>query len=416
MGCDRMQTRRSRDLSVMTPSNPTPAAEEARLAWLALVLTPGMGPTRSMRTVSSLGSAERIFRASLTELESTGIPAESAQFLFDGRARTAALEEANRIADQQALYLTPEDPAYPERLLNIYDPPPVLWVRGDAAQLARAGIAVVGTRSPSPYGAGMAEMLSRDLARRGLVVMSGMARGVDTCAHKGALEAGGATVAVWGTGIDVIYPKENKKLAEQIVAQGGTIVSEFPLGTFPAPQNFPIRNRTLSGMSVGVLVVEGGEHSGTRITARCALEQGRDVYAVPGNVTNKNAWGPNTLIKQGAKLTATWEDVWEDLPSQIRVEMEQATEAALQAQNRSNESSAGGTASLLFEQPGPGQLSEHERLVIQELRQDESLQLDDLIERLERKLVSGEIFTALFELELAGRIKQMPGKNYVRCF
>jgi DNA processing protein len=246
--------------------------------------------------------------------------------------------------------------------------------------------------------------------------MSGMARGVDTCAHKGALEAGGATVAVWGTGIDVIYPKENKKLAEQIVAQGGAIVSEFPLGTFPAPQNFPIRNRTLSGMSVGVLVVEGGEHSGTRITARCALEQGRDVYAVPGNVTNKNAWGPNTLIKQGAKLTATWEDVWEDLPSQIRLEMEQATEAALQAQNRSNESSGGGTASLLFEQPGPGQLSEHERLVIQELRQDESLQLDDLIERLERKLVSGEIFTALFELELAGRIKQMPGKNYVRCF
>ena len=141
-----------------------------------------------------------------------------------------------------------------------------------------------------------------------------MARGVDTCAHKGAVEAGGKTVAVWGTGIDVIYPKENKKLAEQIVASGGAIVSEFPLGTFPAPQNFPIRNRTLSGMSVGVLVVEAAEYSGTRITARCALEQGRDVYAVPGNATNKNAWGPNTLIKQGAKLTATWEDIWEDLP------------------------------------------------------------------------------------------------------
>jgi DNA processing protein len=391
----------------------------ARLAWLALVLTPGMGPTRSMRSVKRMGAAERVFEASLTELESTGMPAEAAQFLFDGRARAAAEEEAARIAEQQAIYLTPEDAAYPERLLQIYDPPPVLWVRGEVSQLGRAGIAVVGTRQPSPYGAGMAEMLSRDLARRGMVVMSGMARGVDTCAHKGALEAGGATVAVWGTGIDVIYPKENKKLAEQIVAQGGAIVSEFPLGTFPAPQNFPIRNRTLSGMSVGVLVVEGGEYSGTRITARCALEQGRDVYAVPGNVTNKNSWATNTLIKQGAKLTASWEDIWEDLPSQIRLEME----TALEQREGANESSAGKSASL-FSGPtraagGDGMglpLSEHERLVIQELRQDESLQLDELIERLEQTLSSGEIFTALFELELGGRVKQMSGKNYVRCF
>ncbi len=219
----------------------------------------------------------------------------------------------------------------------------MIWVRGDVRLLSRAGIAVVGTRQPTPYGAGMAEMLSRDLARRGMVIMSGMARGVDSCAHKGALEAGGATVAVWGTGIDVIYPKENKKLAEQIVAQGGAIVSEFPLGTFPAPQNFPIRNRTLSGMSVGVLVVEGGEYSGTRITARCALDQGRDVYAVPGNATNKNAWGPNTLIKQGAKLTASWEDVWEDLPTQVRMELE----AAAEAQAGRNESSGEGSTSFI---------------------------------------------------------------------
>jgi DNA processing protein len=255
----------------------------------------------------------------------------------------------------------------------------------------------------------MAEMLSRDLARRGVSILSGMARGVDTCAHKGALGAPGPTVAVWGTGIDVIYPKENKRLAEQIVEQGGAIVSEFALGTFPAPQNFPIRNRTLSGMSVGVLVVEGSEYSGTRITARCALEQGRDVYAVPGNATSKNAWGPNTLIKQGAKLTATWEDVWEDLPTQVRQELEDALE-------RRNESPAVGGASLFGEQLQTAPLSDHERLVIQELRRDESLQLDDLIERLESKMVSGEIFTALFELELAGRVKQMPGKNYLLSF
>ena len=396
----------------MTENHSIANRDEARLGWLALVLTPQMGPTRCARAVQRLGAAERVFTASLTELEGAGLPAQAAQFCFDGRAREAALKEAAHTTEQQASYLTPEDEAYPQRLLEIYDPPPVLWVRGNLALLNRAGIAVVGTRQPTPYGSGMAEVISRDLARRGMVVMSGMARGVDTCAHKGALDAGGATVAVWGTGVDVIYPRENKKLAEQIVAQGGAIVTEFPLGTFPAPQNFPIRNRTLSGMSVGVLVVEAAEHSGTRITARCALEQGRDVYAVPGNATNKNAWGPNTLIKQGAKLTATWEDIWEDLPSQVRVQLEDE----LQAQAGQNESSGGVSASLFTEPVAGTPLSEHERLVIQELRQDEALQLDELIERLEARMVSGEIFTALFELELAGRVKQMPGKNYVRCF
>lgn len=147
----------------------------------------------------------------------------------------------------------------------------------------------------------MAEMLARDLAVRRLVIFSGMARGVDTAAHKGALAAKGKTVAVWGTGIDVIYPKENKRLAEDIIANGGTIVSEYPLGTFPAPQNFPVRNRILSGMSVGVLVIEAGEHSGTRITARLAMEQNRDVYAVPGNVTNKNAWGAEYADQTGGE-------------------------------------------------------------------------------------------------------------------
>ena len=382
---------------------------EARVAWMALVLTPGMGPTRCTRAVQRLGGdAERLFGASLTELEGLGLPASAAQFVFDGRARKAAVEEIGRLTDAGAAFLTMDDEEYPARLMEIFDPPPVLWVRGDASILNRAGIAVVGTRNPTPYGAGMAEMLSRDLAKRGVVIQSGMARGVDTCAHKGAVEAGGKTVAVWGTGIDVIYPKENKKLAEQIVASGGAIVSEFPLGTFPAPQNFPIRNRTLSGMSVGVLVVEAAEYSGTRITARCALEQGRDIYAVPGNATNKNAWGPNTLIKQGAKLTATWEDIWEDLRSQDRLALEEQLE-----------SKAGQTASLFSVDGSSGDaqpMSEHERLVFSELRADEAVQLDELIERLEPKMVSGEIFTALFELELAGRVKQLPGKNYVRCF
>jgi len=381
--------------------------ERTRMAWMALMLTPGMGPTRIWKAMKRLGSGSRVFAATLTELEVAGMPAQSAQFVFEGKARAAAEDELKRVAEAGGTVLTPEDAGYPERLREIYDPPAVLWIRGSVELLSRPGIAVVGTRQPSPYGAGMAELLSRELAQRRMVILSGMARGVDTAAHKGALEAGGKTVAVWGTGIDVIYPKENKKLAEQIVATGGTIVSEYPMGTFPAPQNFPIRNRILSGMSVGVLVIEAAEYSGTRITARCAMEQNRDVYAVPGNVTNKNAWGPNTLIKQGAKLTATWEDIWEDLPSEIKLQLEDE-----QAVAAGGESNLKETASLFNDPPLP----EHERQVFSELRHDESTQLDELIERLEPKLGSAEIFAALFELELAGRVRQLPGKNYVRAF
>jgi DNA processing protein len=399
------------------------ARELSRLAWMALTLTPAMGPRRVARAVERLGHAERVFEASLTELEALGMPANAAQFVFDGRARAAAEDEVKRIEDEPgACFLTREDEAYPERLREIFDPPPVLWIRGNVELLARPGIAVVGTRYPTVYGSGMAEMLARDLALRGLTILSGMARGIDTAAHKGALAAKGqvgnrgTTVAVWGTGIDVIYPKENKKLAEEIVATGGTIVTEFPFGTFPAPQNFPLRNRILSGLSVGVLVIEAGEFSGTRITARCAMEQNRDVFAVPGNVTNKHAWGPNTLIKQGAKLTATWEDVWEDLPTQIRLQLEDELSAQRSSANGTaspaNESNGAHTASLFNEKP----LAEPERMVFERLRQDESLQLDELIEVLDGELASPEIFAALFELELAGRVKQLPGKNYVRSF
>ncbi|WP_213806244.1 DNA-processing protein DprA [Granulicella sp. dw_53] len=395
-----------------------PAREVARLAWMALMMTPGMGALRIKRSMERLELAERLFEASLTELEGVGMPARSAQFVADGRARAAAEEEIQRVTAAGGSVLAFEDEAYPERLREIYDPPAVLWIRGNVDLLARPGIAVVGTRQPSPYGAGMAELLARDLANRRITILSGMARGVDTAAHKGALDAGGKTVAVWGTGIDVVYPKENKRLAESIVAAGGTIVSEYPLGTFPAPQNFPIRNRILSGMSVGVLVIEAGEYSGTRITARCAMEQNRDVFAVPGNVTNKNAWGPNTLIKQGAKLTATWEDVWEDLPSEILVQLEEEM-AVAGSRAGNNESKSQGSASLFsgsgFDGDGKP-MPEHERMVYQRLRHDEPLQLDELIEGLEAELGSAEIFAALFELELSGKVKQLPGKNYVRCF
>jgi DNA processing protein len=375
--------------------------DEERLAWLALVLAPGLGPKRILDAVKQLESASQIFTLPLTALEGLRFPAQAAQFIFDGKARHAAEEEWARVAAQGATLVTYSCAAYPERLKEIYDPPPVLWVRGATSLLSRPGIAIVGTRHPTPYGTGIAEMLARDLAVRRLLIISGMARGIDSCAHKGALAARMPTVAVWGTGIDVVYPKENKKLAEEILSTGGAIVSEMPMGTFPAPQNFPRRNRILSGLSVAVLVVEAGENSGTRVTARCAAEQNRDLYAVPGNVTNKGSWTPNTLIKQGAKLVATWEDVWEDLPSQVRLELEAEAPA---------ESKSPTTASLLPEQV----LRPEEAMVLEVLRVDESLQIDEILDLLETQLTSSEVFTALFELEITGRVRCMPGKNYVR--
>ena len=380
-----------------------PALNLRRNLWLGLALTPALGPVRARKLVEHFGGIEPVYRASLTGLEGAGLRAESAQCIALGKALELAEEELVRAASAGAEIVTLDDDAYPTALKNIYDPPLVLYVRGNTAILSMPGIAVVGTRHPTPYGIGMANRLSCDLATRGMVIISGMARGVDTAAHRGALEGKGKTIAVWGTGVDVPYPRENRKLAEQIVDTGGAIVSEFAVGTFAAPQNFPIRNRIISGLSIGVLVVEAGEYSGTRITARNALEQSRDVFAVPGNVTNKNSWGPNTLIKQGAKLTATWEDIWEELPSQVRVKLEDSVPGATEIPE---------TASLFSND----QFSPAEKQVYKLLRQDEAVQLDELIEQLEPSVSSSEIFAALFELELAGKVKQLPGKNYVRAF
>ena len=377
------------------------AAERQRL-WLALSLTPQLGPTRGRRLVEHFGDIERVFRASLTELEAAGLPAASAQSVALGKSYELAEDECVKTAEAGARIVAIGDPEYPQRLMEIYDPPLALRVRGDASILSQPGIAVVGTRHPTPYGLGMAERLSCDLAARGLIIVSGLARGVDTAAHRGSVNARGKTIAVFGTGVDEIYPRANKKLAEQILEFGGALISEFPTGTFPAPQNFPIRNRILSGISVGVLVIEAGEYSGTRITSRCALEQCREVFAVPGNVTNKLAWGPNTLIKQGAKLVATWEDVWEELPTEIRLQVGPVAEAP--ATDRQ------GTASLFDQQEMPAQ----ERKVYALLRADESVHIDELIENLDGRLSSAEIFSALFELEMASKIRQMPGKYYVR--
>lgn len=382
----------------------TPGTSTA-IYWLALSLTPGLGPTRGRKLVQHFGNPQDVFHASLTELEGLGLQAQSAQSIALGKSLELAHEGYAKAAGAKVEILTKDDAAWPARLSEIYDPPLVLYVRGNSGSLSCPGIAIVGTRHPTPYGIGMAERLACDLAMRGLVIFSGMARGVDAYAHRGALKGPGVTVAVFGTGVDVIYPKENRKVAESILAGGGALVSEFPLEAFPAPQNFPIRNRIISGLSLGVLVVEAAEYSGTRITARCALEQGRELFAVPGNVISKNSWGPNTLIKQGAKLTATWEDVWEELPAAIKEQLESQKPVA--ASDKSPQ-----TGNLLAEE----RLSPGEKAVLALLKGHEATHIDEIIEKLEPQISSSEVFTVLFELELNGKIKQMPGKNFVKSF
>lgn len=382
---------------------PVCKTSETSTQWLALALTPGLGPTKARRVIEFFGSVQALFQASLTELEAAGLRAVSAQSLATGRAMELAQDELGKAAAAGAQIVALDDPKYPTQLKQIYDPPLILYVRGNDGVISQPGIALVGTRHPTPYGSGMSERLACDLAARGLVIFSGMARGIDTAGHRGAIAGKGKTVAVWGTGVDVVYPKENARLVDQILALGGAVISEFPIGTFAAPQNFPIRNRIISGISLGVLVVEAAEYSGTRITARCALEQNREVFAVPGNVTNKGSWTPNALIKQGAKLVATWEDVWEELPADVRL--------TLQPQG-ADESQTAQTASLF----GETELLPHEKKIFALLKADEATHIDEIVERLEPALSSSEIFAALFELELAGKVKQLPGKNFVKSF
>ena len=244
-----------------------------KLQWLALLLTPGIGAGRARKLLEHFGEIDRLFAASLTELEG-GLPAAAAQGIGSGRSLESAAEEYDRAREFGPAVIVPGDVEYPKHLLEIYDPPLALYLKGDAQVIDKPGVSVVGTRRPTPYGVSMAERLACDLAARGLIIFSGMARGVDTAAHRGALNAHGRTVAIWGTGIDEVYPKENRKLADQILASGGAIITEFPLGTFPAPQNFPVRNRIISGISLGVLVIEAAEYSGTRVTARSLWSRG----------------------------------------------------------------------------------------------------------------------------------------------
>jgi DNA processing protein len=301
-----------------------------------------------------------------------------------------------------------QDQRYPPRLRQIFDPPTVLFAIGRTELMSTPSIGVVGTRSPTPYGMAAAERLSADLSRAGLTIVSGMARGIDASAHQAALKEGGDTVAVLGCGVDVVYPSNNRRLYDDI-AKKGLLLSEFPIGAPAFPQNFPIRNRIVSGLSIGVLIVEGAQHSGSAITAKLAMDQGREVFAVPGNITSKMSWGPNLLIKEGgAKLVQEWSDITNELPTAVRREL------VLKAQQK-----------MLIEgleplpEASPGGPDEPQkalgRKLLNSLQVDEPKQLDGLLESFEG-VSSSELISALFELEMNGLVRQLPGKKFVKVW
>jgi DNA processing protein len=276
-----------------------------------------IGPVLARRLLTALGSPENIFHASLKELKTVeDIGDERAKKIIEFDQWEVVQREIDGIMKNNAKLITINDSSYPEGLRYLYDAPLILYVKGDFKETDRYAIAIVGSRTPTHYGIHMAEEMSYALASYGLTIVSGMARGIDSASHRGALKAKGRTIAVLGSGIDIPYPPENRELMNMI-ASSGAVISEFPLGIQPEKGNFPRRNRIISALSAGVIVIEATQDSGSLITVGYALEQGKEVFAVPGNVTSKNSKGTNDLIKKGAKLVENAEDVIEELKPQI---------------------------------------------------------------------------------------------------
>jgi DNA processing protein len=369
--------------------------------WIALNMIRGIGPRTANQLLDRFGSPAAVFAASRQALQKEGLKADTIQELHDSSILDKANAEIERLDRLKARVITRDDEAYPPLLREIHDPPIALYVRGDLARACgQPCLAIVGSRRCSTYGVNAAQSLSRDLAANGLTIVSGLARGIDAAGHRGALEAGGLTIAVVGTGLETTYPREHKKLEEEILAEGA-VISEFPLGTPPLPQNFPYRNRILSGLGFGVMIVEAAEHSGSLITARLAYEQGREVFAVPGNITSQTSFGPNYLIKDGAKLVQHWRDVVEELPRDIK-ERILGVKAGSPAEAPSN-------VQPLFESVA---FSENERTVFDLLAPDVPAHIDQLL--LSSGLNQSELLSALLSLEMKDRIKELPGKSFIK--
>ncbi|MEJ7623438.1 MAG: DNA-processing protein DprA [Pyrinomonadaceae bacterium] len=365
--------------------------------WIALNMTPGIGPRAATKLLERFGSADAVFHARRSELESLRMRPETIESLIKREFEAKAASELERVKEIGGDVLILDDGSYPALLREIDDPPPVLYVKGDwQACFDQPGIGVIGSRNCSTYGMNASEMLSRDLASRGITIVSGLARGIDSAAHRGAIAGAGRTIAVMGTGIDGVYPKENRRLVDEIIASGGCLVSQFPIGTPPLKDNFPYRNRIISGLSLGVLIVEANERSGSLITARLASEQNREVMAVPGNITSGNSFGTNYLIKSGAKLVQQWQDVVAELPSEIS--------AAILPPRIARAERA--------EEQVPRDMSENEQKVWAILKPDGRSHIDHLLSM--SGLSFGELNAALVGLDIRDLIRVLPGKHYAR--
>lgn len=366
---------------------------EDKLFWIWLNNVPGIGARRFYKLIEYYETPEQLFYATDEDLQPAAkLLGYKAMATLQEFRRDEALEKARKIMEQLDLtILTLLSPDYPPLLKSIYDPPPILYCKGKPLEYNRPAIAVVGSRLSSQYGRTTARKISCELARSGVIVVSGMARGIDTMAHKGALDVkGGYTIAVLGGGVDYIYPAENDALYRSILDQG-TVISEYPPGAKPTPGNFPARNRIVSGLSAGTLVVEAGVKSGALITVDCALEQGRDVYALPGNIGSPYSQGTNKILKEGAKLVTSADDILEDLTSIFNFEGQPAPAS-----------------------PPPKLapvLDLFETLVYNAL-QDEEKGLEELIQL--TKLPVGQLNGILTLMEIKGIIKKLPGKIFAK--
>lgn len=357
--------------------------------WLALSLTPGVGIILMKRLLDRFKTPEAVFRAPLKELlKIEGLGERVAGEIKKGPLDKVVEKELSLLRSVGGKILTLQDDGYPKRLKDVYDPPPVLYVRGELKKEDELAVAIVGSRKTSPYGRWITEKVGQELARHGVTIVSGMARGIDSVAHKGALLGGGRTIAVLGCGIDVIYPPENRTLFQQIIDQGA-ILSEFPMGSPPEAGHFPRRNRIISGLSIGVVIVQAKADSGSLITAGYALEQGRDVFAVPGNVGVEGSLGTNRLIKEGAKLVESSEDILEEILPQWRREKEMIPETRSPVQD----------------------LTEEEKMLYN-LLGETSLHIDEIIR--ESQFDPGKVSGLLLSLELKGLVCQWPGKSFSR--
>jgi DNA processing protein len=372
--------------------------------WVELNMTPGIGPRAAAKLLERFGSAEAVYKATRVELEHLRLPPEAVDTIIARDLLPRAEAEINEVKKLGGDILLLDDGVYPSSLREIYDPPIVLYVKGAWSDcLDRPCIGVVGSRRCSTYGQNAATMLARDLAERGVTVVSGFARGIDAAAHRGALEAGGRTVAVLGTGIDEVYPRDHKKLAAEILDRGGALVSQFPLGTPPVSENFPYRNRIISGLSLGVVVVEASENSGSLITARLAMEQNREVFAVPGNITSRNSFGTNYLIKgAGAKLVQQWQDIATELPQPLAASL-------LPPPFGERKKETPVVDRLAFVPEG---LSAAETSVFKLLTPDSPAHVDWLFDK--SKLPISELTAALLNLEIRELVRALPGRCFVK--